>query len=450
MHHLTQLMGIENGVGGRLHNLQAVKGTEQVCTGNDDAVILHDGCGVGRLKLGDDGIQVIIDVFIGELLDVAQLDIGLGDGAGIELGIGNGKRHCVHGVSKENCIYIRVGVIDSGVNPHPDLGDRLLTGRNYMEDAEDPDDTADEYGHGTGVAGLIAGAGDHGYIGTAPEAELVPLKITDGKAIKVSAICRAIYGGIDDYDCDVLNLSLGVTGEFQSLKEAVDYAESQNVLLVSAVGNTGRTTAYYPAGYDSVIGVGAVDRDGNVSSRSNHNASVFLTAPGTDVRSLDASGSYSLHTGTSFAVPQVAGAAAVLLGIDPTLSPREIMDLLAASAIDRGTEGCDEYYGYGILNLGGSVRMLTGEEEHLDPCSFLPETGPASQIRNNSGAVISGTYLLAAYDEDGVCLEVKSYPLQIPAYGTVEIKAPPTGSRYGQFVYETETMKPLTTERRSP
>ena len=345
---------------------------------------------------------------------------------------------------------VRVGVIDSGVNPHPGLGDRLLTGRNYMEDAEDPDDTADEYGHGTGVAGLIAGAGDHGYIGTAPEAELVPLKITNGKAIKVSTICRAIYGGIDDYDCDVLNLSLGVTGEFQSLKEAVDYAESQNVLLVSAVGNTGRTPAYYPAGHDSVIGVGAVDQDGNVSSRSNHNASVFLTAPGTDVRSLDASGSYSLHTGTSFAVPQVAGAAAVLLGIDPTLSPREIMDLLAASAIDRGTEGCDEYYGYGILNLGGSVRMLTGEEEHLDPCSFLPETGPASQIRNNSGAVISGTYLLAAYDEDGVCLEVKSYPLQIPAYGTVEIKAPPTGSRYGQFVYETETMKPLTTERRSP
>ena len=345
---------------------------------------------------------------------------------------------------------VRVGVIDSGVNPHPGLGDRLLTGRNYMEDAEDPDDTADEYGHGTSVAGLIAGAGDHGYIGTAPEAELVPLKITNGKAIKVSTICRAIYGGIDDYDCDVLNLSLGVTGEFQSLKEAVDYAESQNVLLVSAVGNTGRTTAYYPAGYDSVIGVGAVDQDGNVSSRSNHNASVFLTAPGTDVRSLDASGSYSLHTGTSFAVPQVAGAAAVLLGIDPTLSPWEIMDLLATSAIDRGTEGCDEYYGYGILNLGGSVRMLTGEEEHLDPCSFLPETGPASQIRNNSGAVISGTYLLAAYDEDGVCLEVKSYPLQIPAYGTVEIKAPPTGSRYGQFVYETETMKPLTTERRSP
>ena len=345
---------------------------------------------------------------------------------------------------------VRVGVIDSGVNPHPGLGDRLLTGRNYMEDAEDPDDTADEYGHGTSVAGLIAGAGDHGYIGTAPEAELVPLKITNGKAIKVSTICRAIYGGIDDYDCDVLNLSLGVTGEFQSLKEAVDYAESQNVLLVSAVGNTGRTTAYYPAGYDSVIGVGAVDQDGNVSSRSNHNASVFLTAPGTDVRSLDASGSYSLHTGTSFAAPQVAGAAAVLLGIDPTLSPWEIMDLLAASAIDRGTEGCDEYYGYGILNLGGSVRMLTGEEEHLDPCSFLPETGPASQIRNNSGAVISGTYLLAAYDEDGVCLEVKSYPLQIPAYGTVEIKAPPTGSRYGQFVYETETMKPLTTERRSP
>ena len=67
---------------------------------------------------------------------------------------------------------IRVGVLDSGVNPHGDFGARLLSGCNYIERADDPSDTADSLGHGTAVAGLIAGAGDHGYIGTAPAAEL--------------------------------------------------------------------------------------------------------------------------------------------------------------------------------------------------------------------------------------------------------------------------------------
>ncbi len=94
---------------------------------------------------------------------------------------------------------IRVGVIDSGVNPHPDFGSRLLPGHNYIENTKNPDDTADTFGHGTRVAGLIAGAGEHDCIGAAPMAEIVPLKCTDGQTVRVSALCRAIYGGIDDY-----------------------------------------------------------------------------------------------------------------------------------------------------------------------------------------------------------------------------------------------------------
>lgn len=81
---------------------------------------------------------------------------------------------------------VRVGVLDSGINPHEDFGARLLPGYNYMEGAEDPADTSDVFGHGTIVAGLIAGAREHGYIGTAPAAELVPLKITDGKPPKLA------------------------------------------------------------------------------------------------------------------------------------------------------------------------------------------------------------------------------------------------------------------------
>lgn len=262
---------------------------------------------------------------------------------------------------------IRVGLVDSGVSPHPAFGDRLLAGGNYIQDAEDPLDTADYYGHGTRVAGLIAAADESGYIGIAPGADIVPLKCTDERGVKVSAICRAVYSGIDDYGCNVLNLSLGVRNEYQSLKEAVEYAESKHVVVVSAAGNNGTAAVYYPAAYDSVIGVGSVDRNGLCYSRSNHNSSVFLTAPGVLVRSTDAGGGYTESTGCSFAVPQVSGAAAVLLGIDGGLEPERVRQILAETAQDRGTEGYDEYYGYGILDLGACVSCLPQREKEEAP-----------------------------------------------------------------------------------
>ena len=262
---------------------------------------------------------------------------------------------------------IRIGVIDSGVSPHSDFGNRLLQGRNFMEEAQDDPvkaaDTADEYGHGTRVAGLAIAASESGYIGAAPAAEIVPLKCTDGQKVKISAICRAIYAAIDEYHCNVLNLSLGIATEYESLKEAVAYAEEEGVVVVSAVGNGGETTVYYPAAYDSVIGVGSVDRAESLYRRSNHNSSVFLTAPGVEVRSTDRYGGYQESTGCSFAIPQVSGAAAVLLGIDGSLTPEEIRQIFSETATDRGAEGYDEYYGYGILNLGGCVASLTGSDE---------------------------------------------------------------------------------------
>ena len=262
---------------------------------------------------------------------------------------------------------VRVGVIDSGVNPHDDLKDRLLEGQNYMnetsEDETKVNDTSDDYGHGTRVAGLIAAAGNDGYIGAAPGAEIVPLKCTDGKNVKISVICKAIYGGIDNYGCDVLNLSLGVRTEYQSLKDAVDYAAQKGVVLVAATGNTGKSEVYYPAGYDTVIGVGSIDSKGSLYYHSNHNSSIFLTAPGVDVRSTNKNGGYVLSTGCSFAVPQVSAAAAVMLGIDHTLEPDEIMEILSDTAVDRGVNGYDEDYGYGILNIGGCVGALTDSED---------------------------------------------------------------------------------------
>ncbi|MCR4805004.1 MAG: S8 family serine peptidase [Clostridia bacterium] len=344
---------------------------------------------------------------------------------------------------------VRVGIVDSGVSPHEDFGKRLLTGKNYMEDAADATDTADRFGHGTQVAGLIAGSGEAGYIGTAPGAELVPLKITDGKSVKVSAICRAIYGGIDDFGCDVLNLSLGVKSEYQSLKEAVEYAEAKGVTVVSAVGNSGGTTLYYPAGYESVIGVGSVDRKGDLSSSSNRNASVFLTAPGVSVRSTARTGGYVTCSGTSFSVGQVSGAAAVLIGQNSALSPADVRLLFAKTAADRGDNGFDEKYGYGILNVTGASSALEagGWNEPEWICSFLPEDGPASQIRNHTDLPVAGTYLLAEYDASGRCLSVVSHEVQVPAFGTADVAIPGVDGYFRQFFCEEGTLKPLAEAR---
>ena len=345
---------------------------------------------------------------------------------------------------------VRVGVLDSGINPHPALEGILLPGHNYIIDASDPEDAGDSYGHGTRVAGLIAGVNDEGYLGAAPGAELVPLKITDGKSVKVSVVCAAIYGAIDDFGCDVLNLSLGVTTDYESLKEAVAYAEARNVIVVSAAGNGGNASRYYPAAYDTVISVGAVDSSGSVYYRSNHNDSVFVTAPGVDVRTTAAAGGYTTATGTSFAVPQVSAAAAVLRSADAALSPGEIRALIANNAEDRGAAGYDEYYGHGILNIADCIAALTGGTGGNMPCVLLPETGPATELQNVTAYAIQCTYLLAQYDENGRCLNVSSAQYELAPGETVALETPPDGSNYGQFVYETDTMIPLTKERKGP
>ena len=338
---------------------------------------------------------------------------------------------------------VRVGIVDSGINPHEDIAGHLLEGCSYIE-GDNPDNTVDNYGHGTYVAGLVSGYGKNGYIGVAPEADIIPLKITDGKGVTVSAVCRAIYGGINDYNCDILNLSLGINTESKSLKEAVEYAWKKEVVIVSAVGNNGNTAKLYPAAYDTVIGVGAVDSGGTWFYHSNYNDSVFVTAPGVNVKTVGKYGGYELRSGTSFSAPYVTAAAAVMLSIDDTLTPSDIMEILAVTAADKGDRGYDEYYGAGILNLGGCVRYLTGTV-----CRLLPVTGAASRVLNNSGTDVDCTYYLAEYDENGACVKVDAYELTIPANGSVEIEPPPENTIYGQFILDTKMVMPLTYARKS-
>lgn len=291
---------------------------------------------------------------------------------------------------------VRVGIIDSGVNTHEFLADRVVPGHNYISNASDPDDTSDTYGHGTAVAGLIAGKSDEGYLGAAAGVTIVPLKCTDEKAgVKISDVCDAIYGGIDDYDCDVLNLSLGIASDYKSLEEAVAYAEKMGVVIVSAVGNDGTSTLYYPAAYETVIGVGGVDENGLLYDNSNFNESALITAPAVNLTSTFNMGGYATVTGTSFSTPQVTAAAAILLGARPELTPDEVRRALADTAVDLGSAGYDEYYGYGILSLSALVDYIDNPQKN----TIITEQ-PEAPIHTDSPEENSNLKATCAKDED--------------------------------------------------
>lgn len=247
-----------------------------------------------------------------------------------------------------------IAIIDTGLSGnHPDIDySRVISGHNYVNG---DNNTSDTNGHGTFVAGVVAGVRNNGIgiAGLLNGVSVVPLKVSDtGDDIHLSSIVIAIYAAVDDYSADVINLSLGSSGDEPAFRSAVEYAEKQNVIVVSAVGNDGTSTILYPAGYPSVIGVGSVDISGTVCNFSQHNSSVYVTAPGKSIASTYYMGGYASGQGTSYSAPFVAAMAAAaksVWGDDFTLA--EFQKLLQLSSKDAGEVGYDTYYGYGIIDM---------------------------------------------------------------------------------------------------
>lgn len=227
---------------------------------------------------------------------------------------------------------VRVGIIDSGVSK---ISENVLDGFNYLDNSTD---TTDYKGHGSMIAGII--------LDIAPDAEIIPLKCTElNRITDNSSIIMAIYKAIDDFHCDVINISIGMP-DSKELKTAVDYAVHNGAIVVAAAGNDGEISykkgkVYYPAGYENVVGVGSVDEKGVVSGFSQRNKSVFIAA-------LGESGKYA---GTSFSAARISGAAAIAKSINKTINASLFMECLKAASVDCGDEGYDTSYGNGILDM---------------------------------------------------------------------------------------------------
>jgi hypothetical protein len=186
--------------------------------------------------------------------------------------------------------------------------------------------------------------------------------------LDVAYICAAILKAAERPEVKVINMSFGGYGTFSSLAVAVNEAVSAGKVVVASSGNEGeswnaRVGQYsYPASYDHVISVGAINKDNTRSSFSQYNDRVDLSAPGQSVLTTAKSGGYEYASGTSFSSPIVAGACAVLMAADSSLDARAVETTLKSTALDLGTSGSDVYYGSGLVQLNQAVASINSNE----------------------------------------------------------------------------------------
>ena len=184
---------------------------------------------------------------------------------------------------------LKIAIIDSGI----DLNNKVLS--KYIAKAynvQNKDNSVqDECGHGTHIAGIITNISNN---------MILPVKVLDSKGIGKSAdIAVGIKWAVDE-GAKIINLSLGGTKYDQFMKEAIDYARENGSIVVCASGNVFGERTTYPACYDNVISVGAIDKDGNISKYSNRGDKVDIYAFG-DVTSVGLNGEYVKKRGTSMA-----------------------------------------------------------------------------------------------------------------------------------------------------
>jgi subtilisin family serine protease len=257
-----------------------------------------------------------------------------------------------------------VAVLDTGVDlGHPDLRPNLLVdqGYDFLDDLPQPQD---DESHGTAVAGIIGAVGNNaeGVTGIAWHVKVLPIKALNAQGRGPdSAMVKAILYAADS-GARVINISSTGTRYSEALETAVQYAQDHGALVVAAAGNTGdRDNAVnYPAAFDGVVAVAAIDDHDQLAAFSQRQPYVALAAPGVDVPSTAWSGAgrgqFARQSGTSIAAPHVSGAAALLFGLRPDLTAADVANALVTTA-DR-VPGDDDGYGAGILNVARAVASL--------------------------------------------------------------------------------------------
>ncbi|MEK3978568.1 S8 family serine peptidase [Psychrobacillus sp. FSL K6-2836] len=259
-----------------------------------------------------------------------------------------------------------VAVIDTGVDyTHSFLKDRMIAGYDFVNNDSDP---MDEHVHGTHIAGIIAES-------TTDNVKIMPIRALNENGNGYdSNIAKGIHYAVDK-GASIVNMSFQGKEYSEHLAEAIDYALSNNVLVVVASGNKSDDTAnYYPASEKRVLVVSATDQSDKIASFSNTGGSIDVSAPGVGILSSVPGEKYAALHGTSMAAPYVSGVAAMILVDDPTRSIEEIERVLKTYVDDKGAVNWDPIFGEGILNVSnyGQNSLITSAYNSTN-YSNLPE-----------------------------------------------------------------------------
>ena len=239
---------------------------------------------------------------------------------------------------------------------------------------------ASVFGHGTAVASLAAG-NDPAALGIAPAADLLSYEITDASGLSDSfTLARAIYDAVDK-GADIINISMGSYGDSSLMRNAVEFASANGVMVVASAGNAGLDRLAYPAAYPDVVSVGAVDALGQHLYYSNASDTLSLAAPGAGVVADWPNAGQVLFSGTSASAPYVSGALAAVMSQNPGMTAADARDLLFAYANEAGQPGPDAAFGNGLLQIG---RVM----ERNQPGIF--DVAVASQTFASSAAAFGG------------------------------------------------------------
>ena len=286
---------------------------------------------------------------------------------------------------------IVVAVVDSGVSKHPELEGRILPGFNSHSYYHDRSDATDDHGHGTHVAASIAGT----VCGIAPAAKILPVKVLGGDG---SASIEEVITGLqfirdwrdeNDNTVDIVNMSLSCPGSYlerspigEAFHNIIKELVSMGILVVAASGNTGKEEVQYPAHYQEVVAVGAVDITEKVTFFSTRNKEVDVCQLGVGVLSANYTGGYIKMSGTSMASPLVSGIGALIAGryqkiFGTKIAEPDLYTIMKFSTIDIGVPGVDVESGAGFCTLNtdpykiefvidSKIMTVNGVSQELD------------------------------------------------------------------------------------
>ena len=279
---------------------------------------------------------------------------------------------------------VKIAIVDTGIDyDHEDLGNYVSGGYDWVSDDDDP---MDDYGHGTHCAGIATAVANNsvGIAGIAQVQVMAEKVLGAGGRGYTSDVAAGIVHAADQ-GASVISMSLGSSSHTQTMEDACQYAWDAGCVIVAAAGNS-NGSIIYPAAYDTVIAVGALNQDNERCDSSDwrpgrgscYGDELELMAPGngilSTVPSFDNATGYEEKSGTSMAAPHVAGVAALVWSNCSAFTNADVREHLNYTADDLGEQGWDQYYGWGLVDAEeaiGCEPLIPAIS--VDPESFEPE-----------------------------------------------------------------------------